>query len=32
MDNYSEEEKAKVKQMIDELVEKAKIAAKELPK
>ena len=29
MDNYSEEEKAKVKQMIDELVEKAKIAAKE---
>ena len=29
MDNYSEEEKAKVKKMIDELVEKAKIAAKE---
>lgn len=29
MDNYSEEEKAKVKKMIDELVEKAKISAKE---
>ncbi len=29
MDNYSEEEKQKVKHMIDELVEKAKIASKE---